>query len=304
MINQSNIYQTLLDKLINGWSGLPDKPEENPEQTLRVLWQYASGNDFHLSQLDNNPLPDLSPNMVKDLESLVDKRITNVPLAYLIGRQLFMGIEFQTGPEAMIPRKETEIIGKLAVNTAKDIAHERGSIFAIDVCTGSGNLALTVAYYVPGCKVIGSDLSQSAVDLATRNAVNLQLDQRVHFIQGDLFEPFKSDVYYRQADLIICNPPYLSSARVDKEPEEIKNFEPRLAFDAGPFGINILTRIAREAYLFLKPGSPLCVEIGSGQGKAMMHLIQKTACYTDLEPFYDELGEIRALKARSIPAIS
>jgi release factor glutamine methyltransferase len=303
-MDQSIIYNTLLDNLKREWSGLPDKPEESPEQTLHVLWWYASGNIFLLNQVNNNPLPVLSPNMVKDLECLVNKRIANVPLAYLIGRQLFMEIEFKSGPEAMIPRKETEIVGKLALNIANEIACEHGSVFAIDVCTGCGNLALAVAFYEPGCRVIGSDLSQAAVNLAARNAVNLKLDERVHFLQGDLFEPFKSDSYIRQADLIICNPPYLSSSRVDKEPEEIKNFEPRLAFDAGPFGINILSRLAREAHLFLRPGSPLCVEVGSGQGKALMHLIRKTGCYTDPEPFYDEQGEIRALKACSIPAIS
>jgi release factor glutamine methyltransferase len=299
---QSEIFQTLLKHLQDEWVALPDKPDETPDETLRVLWLYVSGNEFSLKQINECALPELTPENIDDLKVLVDQRVSHVPLAYLIGRQLFMGLELQVKPDAMIPRKETEILGRVAVDTIQKIVQEKEDAFVVDVCTGSGNLALAMAYYEPGCRVLGMDLSDGAVTLARQNAAKLKLDQRAQFSQGDLFDPLKS-MNLGPVDMIVCNPPYLSSSRVEREPEEIKGFEPRMAFDAGPFGVSILTRVVREAYQYLKPGSPLCVEVGLGQGKAMTQLLERTGKYMEVIPFCDSEGEIRVLQARTIPSL-
>jgi release factor glutamine methyltransferase len=299
---QSELYQTLVEQIRIKWIALPDKPDETPEETLRVLWLYASGEEFSLNQSNEYSLPELSPEKIHKLRDLIDQRVSHVPLAYLIGRQLFMGLELRVKPDAMIPRKETEILGRVAVSTVKEIVQAQGDASVLDVCTGSGNLALVLAYYEPGCKVVGTDLSEGAISLARQNAAALKLDRRVQFTQGDLFDPL-STLNPRQVDLIVCNPPYLSSSRVDREPEEIKDYEPRLAFDGGPFGVNVLTRVVREAYQHLKPGFPLCIEIGLGQGNAIARLLERTGHYSDITPFYDSDGEIRVLKARTIPSI-
>ncbi len=300
---QSDLYQSLVNLLADNWITLPDKPDETPEETLKALWLYASGVDFALKQLDDYSLPELSPRQIEQLKALVDRRVSHVPLAFLIGRQLFMGIELQVRPDAMIPRKETEILGRVSVDTVKEIVQAQGDAFVVDVCTGSGNLALAMANYETGCRVLGMDLSEGAVGLARQNAAKLNLDPRVQFAQGDLFEPLHA-LNIQTVDMIVCNPPYLSSSRVDREPEEIKDFEPRLAFDAGPFGVSILTRVVREAYQHLKPGAPLCIEIGLGQGKAMTQLLERTGHYSDITPFCDSEGEIRVLQARAIPTIA
>lgn len=292
-MNAAALYHDLLKRLKQTWSGLLDKPDETPETTLQTIWSYA-GEQLPGRSLDKT----LSPEKVKLLRELVEQRNSGVPLAYLTGRQTFMGIELVCSPGAMIPRKETEILGKVAIQAAHELAGVKGNFLALDVCTGSGNIALVIAVIEKTCQVYGTDLSQEAVDLAGLNAIKLGLEGRVRFVQGNLFGAFESDEYFNRFDLITCNPPYISSAQVDRMPEEIARHEPRLAFDGGPFGINILTRLVREAPRFLRPGGLLCFEVGLGQGKAMLNLLNKIGVYEEVISFLDEKGEIRAARAQ------
>jgi release factor glutamine methyltransferase len=285
------LYQRLLDRIQQHWAGLPDKPEETPETTLVALWRCVAGLD---------PGGKLDAEGDARLTALVERRIGGEPLAYLTGSQLFMGIDFLSSPEAMIPRKETEILGKAALKLTEQLAQELEAVKIIDLCTGSGNIALTLAHYEPLCVVFGADLSEDAVQLATRNALRLGLAARAHFFSGDLFAPFEQPEFLGQMDLVTCNPPYISSAQVEKLPGEILHHEPYLAFDGGPFGIRILTRVIREAPRFLKPGGWVCFEVGLGQGKALLNMINKSGLYSNVEASNDEAGEIRVLQARLI----
>ena len=296
-MNASSLYNDQINQLQSNWLGLPDKPEKSPKSTLLLLWKFVC-NSFDLS-LDK--LPDLSLDQQVLLKSLVTKRINGIPLSYLIGFQYFMGMKLLCSPEAIIPRKETEILGALVLDTARKIIETKGDLFHLDLCTGSGNIALLVATKIQNSIVIASDLSEDAVRLALRNKDILGLDRRVSIVQGDLFAPFENETYFNQFDIISCNPPYISSGQVDKFPTEIHNYEPRLAFDGGPFGIRILTRLVRESPRFLKPGGWLCFEVGLGQGNALQNMLKKSGRFVDIEPFYDNSDEIRALKARFKP---
>jgi release factor glutamine methyltransferase len=294
-MQQQEIYAELLSLIQGQWTGLPDKPDETPEGTLRALWFFAFGRDPYQAA-SGLALPELDEPSRKKLRALVDERLKKVPLAYLVGKAKFLDIELLSSPEAMIPRKETEIVGRVAVETVRQIVREHGGARVIDLCTGSGTLALAMAHAEPRCEVLGADLSSDAVSLAARNAEYLGLTSRAKFFQGDLFAPFESEDYYGKIDLITCNPPYIASAHVEKMAIEIQGFEPRLAFDGGPFGIQILTRLVREAWRYGKPGSWLCFEVGLGQGKAIANLIAKSGRYSAPEVFHDEAGEIRAIR--------
>jgi release factor glutamine methyltransferase len=209
-----------------------------------------------------------------------------------------MEIQMLAGPEALIPRKETEIVCRGALS--KLPAGEATRV--IDICCGAGNLGLAIAALRPRAIVRGSDLSPDAVALANRNAAFLGLARRASFEAGDLFAPFDTEVHTGQIDLIICNPPYISSARVEQLPREISAFEPRMAFDGGPFGVRILTRLVREARKFLKPDGWLAFEVGLGQGPAMQKMLQALRFYRDIESLPDVAGETRALLARAAAA--
>jgi release factor glutamine methyltransferase len=265
-------------ELTEGWVALPDKPEETPDSTIDALVEKSGGDEA----------------IFRDL---IRRRVDGVPLSYLTGRQYFMGIEMLAGPEALIPRKETEIVCKGALSKLGD-----GLCQIIDVCCGAGNLGLALAALLPGATVTGSDISADAVALANRNAAFLGLGERAKFQQGDLFAAFDLPEYVGKIDLIICNPPYISTARVDQMPREIAAFEPRLAFDGGPFGVRILTRLVREAHRFLKPGGWLAFEVGLGQGAAMRKILEASPNYREVESLTDARGEIRALLARATAA--
>ncbi len=297
LTSQQVLFEELLVKIAARWAGLPDKPDENPENNLRALWLATLGKPLSVKQLASGDLPALDEAAESRLRELVDQRMSGVPLAHLTGRQSFMGVEMLAGPEAMIPRQETEILGNAALAILKTLVEQRGSAQVIDLCTGSGNLALVLAFRVPGCQVVGVDLSREAVELARRNAGHLGLTGRVQFREGDLFSPLESTDFWGQADMVVCNPPYISSAQVEALPHEIAGFEPRLAFDGGPFGVKILTRLIREAPRFLKPASWLCFEVGLGQGRMMTSMLGKSPKYGQVQTLCDEGGNLRALAA-------
>jgi release factor glutamine methyltransferase len=292
------LYDALLAGLMAGWLGLPDKPEETPEGTLHALWHAAAGNSLCVEHAAGAPLPSLCEARVAALQDLVNQRLAGVPLAHLTGRQQFMGIEMLAGPQALIPRKETEILGRVAQEELRRLVDERGTPTVIDLCTGCGNVILALARQEPRGRFLASDLSSEALTLARRNAEHLGLEGHVEFREGDLFAPFDGD-FLGKVDLITCNPPYISSLKTGEMPDEICDHEPRLAFDGGPFGVTILFRLMREAPLYLKPGSCLCFEVGRGQGEPVASRLAKGGQYREVRGVPDAQGEIRAVVART-----
>jgi release factor glutamine methyltransferase len=116
--------------------------------------------------------------------------------------------------------------------------------------------------------------------------------------EGDLLTPFDEPAFLANVDLLVCNPPYISSKKVDTMPNEIIEFEPRLAFDGGPLGIKILQRLIREAPRFLRKGGSLAFEVGFGQGRAIIQRLNHARSFTEIRPIEDDSGEVRAIVAR------
>jgi release factor glutamine methyltransferase len=290
-------YKTLLATIESQWSGLPDKPEETPRGTLHALW-FAAANDPRSVQRSEDRLPSLTEEQQAVLDDLIQKRLSGVPLGHLTGRQSFMGIELLAGPEALIPRVETELLAKVGLSKLKSKAAAAPAT-VIDVCTGSGNIAIALATHEENCRVHASDLSSEAVSLAQRNLERWGLQERVFLKEGDLFAPFEDPAFYESVDLVTCNPPYISSAKVPKMNEETSRHEPRLAFDGGMLGFDIVSRLIANAPRFLKPGSWLCFEIGLGQGDFLAKRLTRTGAYDEIEPVANEQGDIRVLAART-----
>lgn len=292
----NDFYQSLLDRLAAGLVALPDKPEETPESTLRALWYAAAGQPRSVMAARDGELPALPADGApgQALEYLVDRRLAGVPLAHLTGYQHFMGLEMLAGPAALVPRRETELLARAAIELARQTPGR-----VLDVCTGSGNLALAIARHVPHAEVFGADLSTDAVTLATRNAVHLGLDARVRFCVGDLLAPFDTSDFHGQVDLLTCNPPYISSMKIGAMADETAGHEPRLAFDGGPFGVTILLRLIDEAPRFLRHGGWLAFEIGLGQGPALVRRLQGNPLFREVRPLLDDAATIRAILACS-----
>jgi release factor glutamine methyltransferase len=298
-VTGDEVIESLAKALSSKWPQLADKPEENPAAALRALWLAACGRGCSIQKSAEVNLPDLETSGRDKLGMLIERRLSGVPLAHLLGWQQFMGLEFKASPQALIPRKETEILGRAALNCVLEIVRTRGSARVIDVCTGSGNLALSLASHEPKCRVFAADLCPEAVDLAKENAQVHNLQDRVEFRVGDLFAPLDKPEFHAAMDLVVCNPPYLSSSKLRALPREIGEFEPREAFDAGAFGLAIINRLISDAPRFLKPESWLCFEVGLGQGPFFASRLKSSGHYRTIDTAVDSAGEIRALIART-----
>ena len=297
-VQDSTLYRELLEDISLHCHHLEDKPEETPVAVLRALWFMAAGEPRSCKLALQGALPRLLPEQVAILQGLIAQRKHAVPLAHLTGRQNFMALELLSTPDALIPRKETEILAQAVIDKAQEMRQCKAQVTILDICTGGGNLALACAWHVPQSAVFASDISPEAISLARRNAQKLDLSHRVQFRCGDLVLPFDTPDFLGKVDLLISNPPYLSSTKAAKMDQEISQFEPGLAFDGGPFGVSILMRMLAEAPRFLHRGSWLGLEVGKGQGSAISRRLSGTSIFDHVETFLDSSGEIRAVLAR------
>jgi release factor glutamine methyltransferase len=192
------------------------------------------------------------------------------------GRQTFLDIELLCGPGALVPRPETELLGRTALDRIRSAG---AAPRVIDVCCGAGNLACAIATHVPDAHVWATDLTDGCVGWTRRNVEQLGLDGRVAVRQGDLFGGLAGDGLEGTIDVIVCNPPYISTGRLASDRAGLLDHEPREAFDGGPYGLTIHQRVLKEAQPFLKPGGWLLFEIGEGQDRQITLLFQRARIY-------------------------
>lgn len=292
-----SLFTELLAQIRDSVQFLPDMPEEDADTTLRALWFAAAGQPRSAALASRGTLPVLDAPREAALRALVGRRAAGAPLGHLTGRQRFLDLEMFAGPGALIPRRETELLGRLALDLLREAAAGAGRAVVVDVCTGSGNLALALAAHVPTARVGAADLSGDAIAVARENARVMGLEGRVDFRTGDLCEPFGPD-WDGTVDVLTCNPPYISTGRLKAMPETIAHHEPVAAFDGGPFGVRILHRVVREGLRLVRPGGWVCLEVGLGQGAPMAGLIGKHGSYGAMRTAADGRGEIRAIAAQ------
>lgn len=298
--DKQTLYNNLFEHLRTNLDVLQDKPEETVVATLKALWFTAHGEPKSAQLACMGELPDLNLQQAKQLQHLCERRLEGIPLAHITGRQQFMGIELLASPDALIPRKETELLGKAAVNIIDTLlSTHKKKVNIIDLCTGAGNLPIAYAFNRIDVQIYAADLSPEAVTLARRNVDFHHMQDRIVVEEGDLLSPFDQKEFYNNIDLLTCNPPYISSANIGKMPTEISEHEPRLAFDGGPFGMGILYKLVKEAPKYLKSGGWLAFEVGLGQGPTMVKFINKFDNYSDIKLIEDDDGNIRVIIART-----
>lgn len=289
------LYQIIKQRLENNLTLLEDKPDETIESTIKALWYKAQGNAISAEKVTNLPLVELSDHQKAILNQLVEKRLNGEPLAYITGRQNFMGIELLSDRRALIPRKETEILGKSALKLCREITEKKPSTTILDICCGSGNLGLAIACHHQYTLIHCSDLSYEAVELTNENISFLGLKHRVKVSQSDLFLNFDSVDYWNKIDLIVCNPPYISTSKVSKMASEITENEPKLAFDGGMVGLKIIQKLIQESPKFLSENGWLIFEVGHGQGPFVIQLCEKSNYYKQIKSYTDNTENIRVI---------
>jgi release factor glutamine methyltransferase len=211
------------------------------------------------------------------------------------GTTTFLGVELAVLPDALVPREETELLGR----TALELIHGLGRpARVVDMCCGAGNLACALAALSPDARVWASDLTDGAVHNARVNVEKLGLSDRVIIAQGDLFAPLETVGLQGTINLIVCNPPYISTGRLEKDRGHLLEHEPREAFDGGPYGLSIHQRVIAAAPDYLAPGGWLAFEIGEGQDRQLDLLFKRARRFAQAEARRDAAGAVRVMLAQ------
>jgi len=215
------------------------------------------------------------------VSSILKRRQTCEPLQYILGSTEFMGLKFMVDKRSLIPRPETEILVEKAIKIAASLARSTGKrIEILDIGTGSGCIAVSLAKNAKNCKITATDISPQALELSRKNA---QLHQaQIEFIQSDLF----SSLSGRRFDMIISNPPYIPTPELKGLAREI-SFEPVLALDGGQDGLDYYRRIVSQAHRYLKRRGFLIMEIGFGQAGQIENMLKKSGKFEIIEIISD-----------------
>ncbi len=235
----------------------------------------------------------LDPGSAELFHELTDRRARREPLQYIVGRQEFWGLEFKVTPDVLIPRPETELVVEAAINVLKQTPQPA----AIDLCTGSGCIAVSLANELRTARVFATDTSDRALAVARENARKHGVMERIRFLEGDLFRPLEELDLAGKADVITANPPYVQSGDLPSLQPEVRDHEPLVALIAGPAGTEIHQRIIGQAPNFLKQHGILVMEMGIGQSDSVIKMVNRTAAYSKPEILKDLSGIDRVIIA-------
>ncbi|HSQ91982.1 MAG TPA: peptide chain release factor N(5)-glutamine methyltransferase [Nitrospiraceae bacterium] len=217
---------------------------------------------------------------------LIMRRVGREPLQYILGTQDFCGLEFAVNQAVLIPRLETEL---LVEYVAQRIPVEQQATI-IDVCTGSGCIAVSIAQLRPHARVIATDLSSPSLDVARQNATRHAVCERITWLEGDLLGALVRQRLEGTIDVIVSNPPYIAEDNWAILQPEVRLFEPRGALVAGPQGTELHERLLQEAGQYLCPGGVLIMEIGAGQARAIRRIVERIPGYRFHRLVYDTAG--------------
>lgn len=268
---------TIKEALNKGTFMLKNNNIETPKLKARLLLQFTLNKTReYLIIYDNESIS-------QDKEVLyfkyIDKLIQGIPLQYITNTQEFMKMSFFVNDNVLIPQPDTEILVEETIKIAKNI--KKPTI--LDLCTGSGAIAVSLKKYLQDSIVYASDISPKALEVAKRNAKNNNVE--VNFFESDLFENLPNIKF----DIIVSNPPYIKKDVIKTLDKEVQN-EPKLALDGGIDGLDFYRKIVNDGYHYLKYNSYLCLEIGYNQKEEVMEIIKNERKYINtycLKDLYD-----------------
>lgn len=256
---------TVLEVIQRSGEYLTRKGVESPRLQAELLLAHALG--MPRMQLYLNFERELTVEQQDRLRVMVKRRGEREPVQHILGSVSFCGLEIQVSPAALVPRPETELLAEQGWTFLNRRASERGdapggTLKALDFGTGTGCLAIALAFHCTGASVVALEIEPDAMELARRNVEHHRLSDRVEFVLGDGLAAVKAGTVF---DLIVANPPYIPTAEIEKLDPEVRQFDPRRALDGGPDGLDYYRDLARGAGNLLKPDGRLATEFGDGQ---------------------------------------
>jgi release factor glutamine methyltransferase len=284
---------TLIEAINNASAKLASADVPNARFDAELLICHALGRDraWLLAHIRDG----LDNERRRAFEQLIERRSGREPLQYITGRQEFWGLDFEVTPDVLIPRPETELIVETALQHARD---QGGPLSIIDLCTGSGCIAVCLAKELPSARIFATDTSGKALAIARENARRHGLADRIRFFEGDLFAPLDELDLHGQVDIIVSNPPYVPSGDRPALQPEVRDFEPAEALFAGPDGTAVHRSIIGKTQEFLKQRGVLIMEMGLGQAPELIRMIEKTEAYDAPVVLKDLAGIERVVVAK------
>lgn len=262
---------------------------ENPKLDAELLLAHILG----LRRIDlymKYDLP-LSQTEISNYRKVVKRRSLREPLQYIIGLQEFYSIPFFVSPDVLIPRSETEVLVERAIMRGKEMLLPPN---ILDLCTGSGIIAVVLERELPNSKISASDISGKAIDIAVKNARTISDDTKISFFEGDIFKALPDNMPL--FNMVVSNPPYISNKEYEQLQPEVSKYEPKIALHGGESGMDIINNIIMNAHNYIVSGGVLMLEMAPGQIDTAVNLLKSSKFWKDICCFKDYSSKIRFLE--------
>ena len=268
--------------LADGAKMLAQAGIDEAELDARYILEYITG--LNSAQYFINSEDIIEKDKAEEFFRLIERRSKRIPLSYVIGTRDFFGLTFKVDENVLIPEQETELL------VEEVIKHSEGKS-VLDMCTGSGCIAISIALFGKPSKVAASDISEKALEVARENAKSIKAGE-ISFIQGDMFENVTD-----KFDIIVSNPPYIETGEIDELMPEVRDYIPRLALDGDIDGLKFYRIISKEAVKKLNKNGRIFYEIGYNQSRAVASILLENG-FTDVKIMKDYSGLDRIVMAK------
>ena len=263
---------TIKQAMIKGVTILKLEKISTPKLKARLLLQYVLKKPRqYLIVYDNQKLTDKEEQEYLKYIELVAQ---GEPIEHITHQKEFMKLDFYVDENVLIPRQDTEVLVEEVIKIAQNIRAKK----ILDLCTGSGAIAVSLAKYLENTQITALDISRKALDVAIANAKNNHVQEKITFVESNLFQNLGQEKY----DIIVSNPPYIRRKEIETLDKEVRK-EPKIALDGGEDGLDFYREIINKGYEYLKYGGYICLEIGYDQKEEVMQIIKENKQY--MEPY-------------------
>lgn len=278
---------TIMESMKKGMIELKNSNIESPKLKSRLLMQFIVNKTRQYVIV--NDMKELNLNEERRYFEAISKMRKGIPLEHITHQKEFMKLNFFVNENVLIPRQDTEIL----VEEVIKIAQKTNAKKILDLCTGSGAIAISLAKYLPESEITAIDISNDALKIAKKNAINNHVENQITFINSDMFTNLNKEKF----DIIVSNPPYIRREVIEQLDEQVKN-EPYIALDGGEDGLYFYRKIIKESYEYLKYNGYICLEIGFDQKIDVIELIENEEKFDNTYSKKDLYGMDRIIITR------
>lgn len=260
---------TIKELILYGTKKIKESNIENANLQAKILLSYLLNEPKEYLIINQDK--EIEVQLEKEFKENIEKIANGYPIQYIIKKQEFMKLNFYVNENVLIPQPDTEILVEEVINICKTLENVK----ILDMCTGSGAIAISLAKYIENSIVMASDISENALEVAKKNAKENGVE--INFLKSDMFNEFSNMKF----DVIVSNPPYIEKDVIKNLSKQVK-YEPHIALDGGEDGLYFYKILAEDAHKFLNKNGYLCLEIGYNQKQSVTNLLNATKKYEEI----------------------